>query len=351
MTNIPENLKNDQLTKYLVESGLELLSQGKVRNTFYLDDDRLLVVASDRTSIFDFVLNTLVPRKGEVLTAMTHFWTNTVLAKFNHHLIGSESIPGYNAAFDLYSDFPKLPIERCLVVKNFSGQVYPFEMIYRAHLGGSVWKTYLKTGVVGGHVLPTGLTKWSKLESPLFTPSTKEEVGHDINVDANYFFEQMAAAGLGEEARRIAETLAQAYALAYTFAAGKGILILDTKFEVAGENIIDEILTPDSSRFAVVEDWEEAVKTGRDPNFHDKQPVRDWGEKVPTPFINDDGEKIIGIKKLSPENPEHVAFVHSLEVPEEIIAGTTARYLGIFKMLTGWDLDDYLNSEMGIDVN
>jgi phosphoribosylaminoimidazole-succinocarboxamide synthase len=350
MAKIPVNFQKDSLSEYLQKNGLKRISQGKVRDTYYLDEDRLLVVASDRISVFDFVLNALIPKKGEVLTALTHFWLTKILL-FENHLIpskGNEMGFTENAAADLKENgLSELPLERCLVVKNLTGKMYPFEMIYRHHIGGSVFKSYQKTGSAGGHQLPLGLPKWSKLDSPIFTPSTKEDVGHDVNVDANYFFTEMEKAGHGSEALKTVNMLSEVYAMAYKYAEKKGILILDTKFEVAGEIIADEILTPDSSRFALKTDWKQALAEGRDPKFHDKQPVRDVMAKVATPFFNDKNQPITGINNLNPENEEHVAFVHGLEIPEDVIAGTTERYLKIFKMITGMNLESYQLGELG----
>jgi len=336
------------LSTRLQAGGITRTSSGKVRDTYYLNDDRLLVVATDRISIFDFVLNALVPQKGEVLTALTHFWLTEVLYNFKHHLIKSDQSE-YNAAHDLQGGpFTDLPLERCLVVKNLSGCVWPFEMIYRHHIGGSIYKKYLETGMAGGQVITPNLPQWSKLDKPIFTPSTKEDVGHDVNVDADYFFRHMEEGGV-RYAHEVANMLAEAYAIAYAYAEQKGILILDTKFETAAGIIIDEIITPDSSRFVLKEDWEDAMEKRRSPDFHDKQPVRDLFMKVMTPFLNKkDGSPITGINNLDPENNEHVTFVHGLEVPEEIISGTTKRYLDIFERITGRALADYQRNAMGV---
>lgn len=355
MTKIPKKLQKDDLSEYLQEKGMTRISQGKVRDTYYLDNERLLVIASDRISVFDFVLNALVPKKGEVLTALTHFWLTYVLSDFDHHLIRAEFKPRNfnpdtypNAAYDIRGEYlPRLPIGRCLVVKNLSGKIYPFEMIYRHHIGGSIFPNYQKTGLAGGLQLPPDLPKWSKLKEPVFTPSTKEDVGHDINIDANYFFAKMEANGLGQEAHEVVDILGRAYNMAYQYAEKKGILILDTKFEVAGKILADEILTPDSSRFGLKEDCEQALLEGRDPKFHDKQPVRDVMEKVATPFFDENGQPIIGIKKLNPENKEHIAFVHGLKIPGDVITGTTERYLSIFEMITGKSLGYYQKYELG----
>ncbi|MFA5644567.1 MAG: phosphoribosylaminoimidazolesuccinocarboxamide synthase [Patescibacteria group bacterium] len=343
MAQIPKNLRVNDLTQYLEAQKVELSHQGKVRNTNSLSPEQLLLVATDRISIFDFVLNAEIPKKGEILTALTHFWLTKLLYNFDHHLIGSKSHPTANLAYDLRNEkLPELPIERCLVVENMTGQVWPFEMIYRHHIGGSVFKTYQETGSAGGNWLPAGLAKWSKLDQPIFTPSTKEDVGHDINVDVDYFLTEMNKKGLGSQAFTTIAVLSKAYSLAYAYAKQKGILILDTKLEVAGNKIVDEIFTPDSSRFVLETDWEEAMSKGLEPDFYDKEVVRIWGKSIETPF------RVTGINKLNPENPEHVAFVHSLKLPDEIIQETTRRYQEIFKKLTGDDLRKYQKERMGV---
>lgn len=348
MAHIPKCLQENPLNDYLMRHGLQGVNQGKVRDTFRVDDDRLLPVATDRLSAFDFVLPVLVPKKGEVLTAMTHFWLTKVLNEFPNHLMPSSHV-GYNEAYDLREDFlHDLPIERCLVVKDLRGQLFPFEMIYRHHIGGSVFKSYQKTGIAGGHKLPPNLPKWSKLDAPIFTPSTKEEVGHDINVDAAFFFSEMAKRGLDKEARKTEAMLSLAYFTVYAYAEERGILILDTKYEAAPNMIADEFTTPDSSRFALKTDWEQAMAEGRDPKFLDKQPVRDYLAQIETPFKDSEGNQIIGINNLSPQNIEHLAFVDSLEIPEKVISDTTERYLSIPKMLIGQSLEDYQKKEMGV---
>lgn len=348
MKKVPLIVEDHALNNLLREYGFERIHQGKVRDTHQIDEDgdEFLLFASDRISIFDFVLPVLVPQKGEVLTALTHFWFSTILSEYDNHLIQSEAHPTANAAFDLKISRRDLPIERCLLVKNLKTQLWPWEMIYRHHIGGSVYGKYLKTGKAGGHDLPPNLPKWSKLEKPIFTPSTKEEVGHDINVDADFFFQQME--NFGGEEKKVVEMLAEAYSKAYAYAEKRGILILDTKFEVASKTIVDEILTPDSSRFVLKEDWEKVMREGGELDFYDKQPVREWGSSVVTPFENERG-LIVGINKLDPENEEHLTFVHSLKVPKKIISTTTERYLKIFEALTGFTLEKYQREKMGTD--
>ena len=320
---IPELAIEKAMNRMLEAAGYARIHQGKVRDTYRISDKFLLVVATDRLSIFDFVLPVLIPGKGAVLTALTHFWLTQVFANYSHHLVNSKKDSRHNAVNELKHELPELDIKRCLVVKDLSKEMLDFEMIFRHHIGGSVYKKYLETGTAGGHKLPPNLPKWSRLDEPIFTPSTKEDVGHDINVDAQYFFEKT-----GQQGKAIVTMLQEMYKRAYAGAALKGIRILDTKFECTFTILADEILTPDSSRFVDNSDWEMAMTEGRDPDFLDKEPVRIWGKSVETDF------GVTGINKLDPLNPEHVAFVHSLEIPQDIITTTSNRYNNIFKRIT-----------------
>jgi len=187
MVKLPSNVQKNAATEYLLSQGLTLISQGKVRNTFRIDDETLLVVATDRISIFDFVLPTLIQGKGEILTALTHFWLTEVIKGLASHLVSSRKNNGLNAIHDFAEKYPGIKpyLGRCLVIEDLTGALDPFELIFRHHLGGSVFKKYQETGMAGGHKLEPHLPQWSKLPIPIFTPSTKAEVGHDVNVDAN----------------------------------------------------------------------------------------------------------------------------------------------------------------------
>ena len=338
---IPIAVKETELSLYLLRKMMMLTYRGKTRDMYALLKN-FLIVATDRISIFDFVLNALIPYKGEVLTAMVHFWLNTVLKDFPNHLVFSNKYPSQNAAMDLLSQFPSLDLKRSLVVKAVD--ILPYEFIFRHHLGGSVFKGYQRTGTAGGQKLPPNLPKWSRLMVPLFTPSTKEESGHDENINASSFLDNH-----GEEGRELVGMLQRAYERVYAFAKERGILVLDTKLEADFGIIADEVFTPDSSRFCDEKDWEQAMRDGREPNFLDKQVVRQWGEKIITPFTKE-GENITGLKGLDPENKEHVEWVHQLKLPEEIIAETTRRYLEIFERLTGKSLPEYQKFNMGIII-
>lgn len=274
-----------------------------------------------------------------MLTALTHFWASTING-FQHHLIADKQQPVFNAAYSLKQSGLDIPLERSLVVYDMTNIMDEFEFIFRHHIGGSVYKNYAISGQAAGQTITPGLPEWSKLSEPIFTPSTKEDIGHDINVDAEYYFHRHS----GDEAREFVAMLKNFYTLAYEYAEKKGILILDTKFE--GSSVLgiigDEFLTPDSSRFCDAEDWKEAMKTGRKPKFLDKQFVREWAMKLETPF----GQT--GIHKLDPSNPEHLTFVHSLPVPAAIIQATTEKYLEIFYRLTGQHLPQYQKEMMGV---
>jgi len=176
--------------------------------------------------------------------------------------------------------------------------------------------------MAGGQKLPSGIPTWGYLHMPLFTPSTKAKDGHDVNISAYEYNKKIGVEGI-----KSINMFSAAYIKAYRYALGKGIVILDTKFE--GLDVIaDEVLTPDSSRFTTKEDLANAIKEKRDPVFYDKEIVRQWGKTVKTPF------GVTGINNLDPENEEHVAFVHDLEVPEKVINETSERYLNIYYRLT-----------------
>lgn len=330
------------LVDYLEHYGFRRIHQGKVRDSYALPRHKgyRLVVATDRISIFDFVLPALVPHKGEVLTALTHFWLNEVLSDFPHHLIYpfcKQPLPiDHPTADEIAHEMShELPVTRCLVVREVV--IPPYEMIFRGHVGGSIWKQYQQSIVVAGQQLPAGLKKWHRLEKPLFTPSTKSQAGHDVNITIEEYFEQMGEAGY-----RSVKMFERAYIRANECAQEQGILILDTKFE--GLDVIaDEVLTPDSSRFTTVDDYQKALEERRDPVFYDKQLVRDWGLTVETPLGR-------GTNQLNPEDDGHVAFVHGLKVPHEIINKTSQRYLEIFERLTGQSLKEYQEAKMVLEA-
>ena len=272
------------------------VGSGKVRELFALDDDRLLLVASDRISTFDVVLPTEIPDKGRVLTGLSAFWFARTRELCPNHLLG------------LRSDGRSTECKRL--------EMLPIECVVRGYLSGSGWKDYRATGSTSGHRLPEGLQESAKLERPIFTPSTKAAEGHDENIDAT-----AAAALIGEE--RFAEVEATAlalYSFASSYAAERGIIVADTKFELGldedGQLVLaDEAFTPDSSRFWPADQYRPG---GAQPSF-DKQFVRDYCETL-------------GWDKTAP----------GPELPDDVVEGTRARYVEAFETVTGIEFDAYL---------
>jgi phosphoribosylaminoimidazole-succinocarboxamide synthase len=272
------------------------VASGKVRELFTIDENRLLLVASDRISTFDVVLPTEIPDKGRVLTGLSAFWFGETRDICGNHLLG------------LRPDGRSTECTRL--------EMLPLECVVRGYLAGSGWKDYQRTGSTSGRALPEGLQESDRLPEPIFTPSTKATTGHDENIDA-----EQAAALVGEE--RLAEVEATALAL-YRFAsdhaAARGIILADTKLEFGLDEsgalvLADEAFTPDSSRFWPADEY---VPGGPQPSF-DKQYVRDYCESL-------------GWDK-TPPGPE---------LPEGVVAGTRARYVEAFERLTGIAFDDYL---------
>jgi phosphoribosylaminoimidazole-succinocarboxamide synthase len=274
--------------------------RGKVRDVYDLGD-RLVIVATDRISAFDYVLPNAIPDKGRVLTALTLFWLD--LLEVPHHLISTE-LKQMGPEFEARSS--ELAGRSCLVKKT---AVIPIECVARGYIAGSGWKDYRASGAVCGVSLPPGLQQAARLPSAIFTPATKEESGHDQNIT----FEEMAVVTGRITAETLRERTIAAYRRAADYAAGRGIIVADTKFEwgqlPSGEIIlIDEVLTPDSSRF-----WPaDAYRVGANPPSFDKQFVRDWLESS-------------GWDKSSAPPP----------LPEDVVAKTAAKYREAYERITG----------------
>lgn len=284
---------------------LNLLKRGKVRDVYAVDDERLLVVATDRISAFDCILPTAIARKGEVLTSLSKFWFDKLAHIVPNHLItiDDEQMPeGVQRAQDLRG--------RSMLVQRT--EVFPVECVVRGYLVGSGWKDYLRTGEVCGHKLPDNLLESAELQEPIFTPSTKADEGHDENISEEQVRDMLGA----ETAEYLRETSLRLYNEARSYARGRGIIIADTKFEFGRDQngeiiLIDEALTPDSSRF-----WPaESYSPGKSQPSFDKQFVRDyletlaWDKKPPAPPL-----------------------------PSEVATATTARYLEAYRLLTGEEL-------------
>ena len=271
------------------------VGSGKVRELYALDDARLLLVASDRISTFNVVLPTEIPDKGRVLTGLSAFWFDRTRDLSPNHLLA------------VRADGRSLECRRL--------EMLPIECVVRGYLAGSGWKDYTGSGQVCGHRLPEGLSESDRLPEPIFTPATKAETGHDENITR-----EQAAELVGRE--RLAEVEATSLALyrfASEYAAARGIIIADTKFEFGVDDgrlvLADEAFTPDSSRFWPADSY---VPGGSQPSF-DKQFVRDYCETL-------------GWDKTEP----------GPELPEDVVTGTRARYIEAFERLTEQPFDRYL---------
>jgi phosphoribosylaminoimidazole-succinocarboxamide synthase len=272
------------------------VGSGKVRELFALDDERLLLVASDRISTFDVVLPTEIPDKGRVLTGLSAFWFARTEAIVPNHLLA------------VRADGRSTECRRL--------EMLPIECVVRGYLSGSGWKDYRGTGSVCGHLLPQGLIESAQLPEPIFTPATKATTGHDENIDREQALELMDA-GVYDEVERASLAL---YEFAADHARERGIIIADTKFEFGVDAdgrivLADEALTPDSSRFWPVVEY---APGGPQASF-DKQFARDYCESI-------------GWDKTYP----------GPELSDEVVAGTRARYIEAFERLTGIGFDDYL---------
>lgn len=286
-------------------SGLNLVKRGKVRDVYAVDEERLLIVATDRISAFDCILPTAIARKGEVLTSLSKFWFEKLAGVVPNHLItiDQEQMP------EAVRETAELKGRSMLVRRT---EVFPVECVVRGYLVGSGWKDYLRTGEVCGHKLPENLLESAELDEPIFTPSTKAEEGHDENIS-----EADVRDLLGPETTNyLRDTSLRLYNEARSYARGRGIIIADTKFEFGRDQngdimLIDEALTPDSSRFWPAETY---IPGKSQPSF-DKQFVRDYLETL-------DWDK-------QPPAPP---------LPAEVGSATTARYLEAYRLLTGEEL-------------
>ena len=287
-------------------SDLKLLRRGKVRDVYDVDDDSLLIVATDRISAFDCILPTPIERKGEVLTALSEFWFEKLQHVVANHLIESD----VNAMPPPVQRHAQTLAGRAMLVRR--AKVFPVECVVRGYLVGSGWKDYVRTGSVCGHKLPEGLVESAELPEPIFTPSTKAEEGHDENITEDQVRELIG----DEKTALLRDTSLRLFSEAHDYARQRGIIIADTKFEFGLDKngellLVDEVLTPDSSRFWPADEY----KPGRSQPSFDKQFVRDyletlaWDKKPPAPAI-----------------------------PAEIAAATTARYLEAYRLLTGKEL-------------
>jgi phosphoribosylaminoimidazole-succinocarboxamide synthase len=285
---------------------LELHASGKVRDVYVLDRERLLFVATDRISAFDYVLATGIPHKGRVLTQISLFWFDLLRDLVPNHLITAD-INQYPASLQKYADQLR---GRSMIVTR--AEMFPVECVVRGYISGSAWKEYKATGQVCGIDLPKGLRESDRLPEPIFTPATKATTGHDENVS----FSEMARLVGPEVSRQLRDLSVAIYVRAAEYARQKGIIIADTKFEFGrtaqGITLADEVLTPDSSRFWPADKY----ASGSSQESFDKQYVRDyleeirWNKQPPAPAL-----------------------------PAEVARRTSEKYVEAYHLLTGRELD------------
>jgi phosphoribosylaminoimidazole-succinocarboxamide synthase len=298
-----ETASGDQVLWSLDIPGLPAPRRGKVRDIFDLGDS-LLLVACDRLSAYDHVLEPGIPGKGKVLNQLTNFWFDRTADLVPNHLLATavEEFPE-----SVQSRAEELAGRAVLARK---AEVIPYECVARGYLAGSAFKEYRQRGTACGHILPTGLERGSALPDPIFTPATKAEDGHDQNIDYDTLVD-----GVGEEmAGRLRSLTLELYRMGSSLAAERGLILADTKFEfglIDGElTLIDEVLTPDSSRYWDAKQW----KPGTEPASFDKQFVRNWLDEQ-------------GWDHESPPPP----------LPADVVEGTRKRYVQAFRKITGSD--------------
>ena len=287
-----------------VDLPLKLFKRGKVRDV-YEHEENLLIVSTDRISAFDYILPTVIPDKGKVLNRISSFWFKKTSKRFQNHIVSHspEELPEF-------AGFSELISGRSVLGRKL--KTFPIEAIVRNYIVGSRWKSYQETGNICGVDLPPGLKFGQKFPEPLFTPTTKEDDGHDENIT----FQEMSRTIGSEYAQKIRDLSVALFTQASEFAASKGIIIADTKFEFGMDDdgsiiLIDEIFTPDSSRFWKSEDYTEGVE----PPAYDKQYVRNF-------LLNSDWDR----NSIPPE------------LPPDVVTGTREKYIEIFSILTGHDL-------------
>jgi phosphoribosylaminoimidazole-succinocarboxamide synthase len=305
------------------ELDLPLLHRGKVRDVYEVDDSTLLMVASDRISAFDVVMAEPIPRKGEVLTLVTAWWLKQLDGRLTHHLLAVDP--------DLIvARHPQLAASRehwarrSMLVRRTNPVLV--ECVVRGYVSGSAWKEYRKHGTLAGEPLPGGLQESERLEQPIFSPATKAQEGHDENITFSRMKEEVG----DDLAERLRSLSLEVYGFGREIADDRGIILADTKFEFGIEPatgellLIDEVMTPDSSRF-----WpKESYGIGRGQPSLDKQPIRDWLDALE------------GWNKTPPPPT----------IPQDVIDAASERYQDVFHRLTGIALDDFHPPLFGDDL-
>lgn len=292
---------------------LTKIGRGKVRDIYAVDDDRLLLVTTDRISAFDVVMGETIPMKGAVLTQVSAFWFGQLGGVVPHHMISAD-IDEIIAAVPALQGHRAALAGRTMLCRRTT--VFPIECVIRGYITGSAWKEYAASGTLAGEKLAAGLTESERLEPPIFSPATKAETGHDENITIARMREIV-----GDEAAYTLESMTRAiYTQGEEVAREQGIIIADTKFEFGRDKdariiLIDEVMTPDSSRFWAADTY----APGRSQPSFDKQPLRDYL----------DGERRVG--RWNGEAPPP-------KLPAEIVEATSKRYLDAYRRLTGTDL-------------
>ncbi|MEP6692985.1 MAG: phosphoribosylaminoimidazolesuccinocarboxamide synthase, partial [Gemmatimonadaceae bacterium] len=292
---------------------LARIASGKVRDVYAIDAERILLVATDRVSAFDVVMREAVPHKGAVLTQLSAWWLGQLDGVVRHHLLASDAAAIVDQVPALRGHVREIA-GRAMLCRRAS--VFPVECVIRGYITGSAWKEYAARGTLAGEALPAGLRESDRLEPPIFSPATKADVGHDENITVA----RMRAIIGDREAMELERSTRAVYDTGRRIAEPKGIIIADTKFEFgrAGDGeimLIDEVLTPDSSRFWPADRYE----PGHGQPSFDKQPLRDYL----------DGERRAGRWNGDAPPPP---------LPDAVVAATSARYLDAFRRLTGHEL-------------
>ena len=293
---------------------LTLLARGKVRDVYEVDQERLLLVASDRISAFDVVMDEPVPFKGLVLTQLSVWWFDQLASVTRHHLISADT-DEIIAAIPALAPHRSAILGRTMLCKRT--KVVPFECVMRGYISGSAWKDYKATGALAGEALPLGLRESDRLDPALFSPATKAESGHDENIGVADLHARLGS-DLAGQLEALSRTV---YEFGRAKAEERGIIIADTKFEFGqdaegGLWLIDEVMTPDSSRFWPADQYQ----PGQGQPSFDKQPLRDYL----------DAERAAG--RWNGEAPPP-------PLPDSVITATSQRYLAVYELLTGKALD------------
>jgi phosphoribosylaminoimidazole-succinocarboxamide synthase len=299
----------------LLASNLPLpkIGRGKVRDIYAVGDDRVLLLTTDRISAFDVVMNETIPMKGAVLTQISAFWFNALEGVVHHHMISADTDEILAVVPELQPHRDEV-LGRAMLCKRTT--VFPIECVIRGYLSGSAWKEYAASGTLAGEKLPEGLVESERLEPAIFSPATKAETGHDENITIARMREVV-----GDDTAYTLESMTRAvYTLGEKLAREQGIIIADTKFEFGRDKdgniiLIDEVMTPDSSRFWAVD----AYQPGRPQPSFDKQPLRDYL----------DAERKAG--RWNGEAPPP-------PLPQSVVDATSQRYLEAFRRVTGREL-------------